>query len=258
MGFIVNFFARPILIGFLNGVALSIIAGQLAKILGLHILQRDFIPSLIEMGSRLSEIHVPTLIVGASTIALLALIKRLAPKAPVSLIALTITSCVLYLLGDTFSGVALVGKIPAGLPHIVIPHGTYSDLQQILVGSFGLVIVSFTSGMLTARSFAARSGQSINANREMWAIGAANIATGLCGSFAVTGADSRTAVNTASGSKTQLSSLISALAVALVVSCFSGLLAFLPVPALAAILIFSAIHLIDITSYRELQKVDPF
>ncbi len=258
MGFIVNFFARPILIGFLNGVALSIIAGQLAKVLGISIIHRDFIPSILEMCSRFAETHWPTLSVGAATLALLAIIKRISPRAPASLIALALAACGLHFAGSAFSTVALVGQIPSGLPRIGLPHASYHHLQEILVGSFGLVIVSFTSGMLTARSFAARSGQSINANREMWAIGTANIAAGLCGSFAVTGADSRTAVNTACGNKTQLSSIISAIAVALVITCFSKPLAFLPVSALAAVLIFSAIHLIDIKSYKELEKVDPF
>lgn len=256
MGFIVNFFARPILVGFLNGIAASIIVGQLGKLLGISLEHRDFIPSLIELVSRFSQTHWVTFLVGASTLALLALLKKVAPKSPTSLIALVLASWGLLQFGGSENGVKLVGSVPSGLPALGLPHVSYHAGQGILVSAFGLVIVSFTSGMLTARSIAARSGQSINANQEMWALGVANIASGLSGGFAITGADSRTAVNAASGNKTQLSSVVAALATAAVAACLSGPLAFLPLSALAAVLIFSALHLLDFSSYKELRRVD--
>lgn len=259
MGFIVNFFARPILIGFLNGVAASIIVGQLGKLLGVAVNHRDFIPSLIELSTKVTAANWMTLAVGACTLLMLVLLKRFAPRAPGSLIALAIASCgLLYFGGTAASQVALVGAVPSGLPHLAVPVVSYNNLQNLLVSALGLVVVSFTSGMLTCRSFAARTGQSINSNQEMFALGVANVAAGFSGGFAVTGGDSRTAVNVANNSKTQLSSVIAAIATAVVAACLSAPLGYLPLSALAAVLIFSATHLLDFSSYKELREVDPF
>lgn len=258
MGFIVNFFARPILIGFLNGIAASIIAGQMGKLLGITLHHHDFMPSLIELFQRVRETNLPTLAVGASTLVMLALLKKFAPRAPASLIALALAAGGLALFAGPGTAVALVGNVPAGLPHMGLPQVGYHAGQGLLVGALGLVIVSFTSGMLTCRSFAARGGQTIDANQEMWALGAANIGAGISGGFAVTGADSRTAVNAASGNKTQLSSVFAALATAAVAAFLSAPLGYLPLSALAAVLIFSAVQLIDVASYRELERIDQF
>ena len=246
LGFIVNFFARPILIGFLNGIAASIIVGQCGKLLGIKIANGDFFPSLIELCTRFGEAHIVTLIVGASTLAI------------ASLIALVITTLGLIGLGGNSSGVALVGNVPAGLPHLTFPHVGYGHGQGLLIGAMGLVVVSFTSGMLTARSFAARSGERIDANREMAALGFANLAACISGSFAITGADSRTAVNVASGNKTQLASVVAAISTAIVAAFLSIQLGLVPLSALAAVLIFSAIQLVDLVSYKELNRIDPF
>lgn len=256
VGFIVNFFSRPILVGFLNGIAVSIIVGQLGKFLGVKLDHHDFFPSLCEVATELTQTHMPTLMVGAATMVLLFLLKRFAPKAPSSLIALAAATVGLIYLGGPSPGVAQVGSIPAGLPSLWLPQFNYHAGQGIVVSAIGLVIVSFTSGMLTARSFAARAGQTIDANQEMWALGAANLAAGFSGAFAITGADSRTAVNSSSGSKTQLSAVFAALATAAVAAWFSGPLALLPISALAAVLIFSAISLLDFASYKELKQVD--
>jgi len=258
MGFIVNFFARPILIGFLGGIALSIIAGQLGKLLGIAVINRDFGPSLVELANRLGEIHVLSLVVGAATLALLIMLRRTAPRAPAALVVLLVAGLAVFLLGLDQHQVKLVGEVPSGLPGFVLPGLGYEGLQGIFMNAVGLVIVSFTSGMLTARSFAARNGYAINADQEMRAIGYANVASGLFGGFAVTGADSRTAVNDASGGKTQLVSVIAALATAGVALFLAVPLGHLPVAALAAVLIFSAWGLLDVAGLRHLRLIDRF
>jgi high affinity sulfate transporter 1 len=258
MGFIVNFFARPILIGFLNGIALSIIAGQLGKLLGIAVVYRDFAPSLVELARRLGETHVFSLGLGLATLALLIVIQRRSPRAPTALIALLVAGLAVFLSGLDQYAVKLVGEVPSGLPGAAVPGLGYAGVQSIFMDAVGLVIVSFTSGMLTARSFAARNGYAINADQEMRAIGFANVASGLFGGFAVTGADSRTAVNDASGGKTQLVSVIAALATAVVALFLAVPLAHLPVAALAAVLIFSAWGLLDIAGMRHLRAIDRF
>lgn len=258
MGFIVNFFARPILIGFLSGIALSIIAGQLGKLLGIAVVHRDFGPSLLELAGRLGEIDLLSLAVGLATLALLIMIRRQAPRAPAALIALLVAGVAVFLLELDRHSVKLVGEVPSGLPGFAVPGLGYEGAQGIFMNAVGLVIVTFTSGMLTARSFAARNGYAINADQEMRAIGLANMASGFFGGFAVTGADSRTAVNDDSGGKTQLVSVIAAAATAGVALFLSMPLGHLPIPALAAVLIFSAWGLLDVAGVRRLWVIDRF
>src|SRR5512139_2427068 len=258
MGFIVNFFARPILIGFLNGIALSIIAGQLGKLLGIAVVHRDFGPSLLELARRLGETHVLSLAVGLLTLAALIAVRRYTPRAPQALVALLGAGLVVFLFKLDAHQVKLVGDVPSGLPGFSLPGLGYEGVQSIFMYAVGLVIVSFTSGMLTARSFAARNGYAIDADQEMRAIGLANLASGVTGGFAVTGADSRTAVNDASGGKTQLVSVIAALATAGVALFLAVPLGHLPVPALAAVLIFSAWGLLDLAGMRHLRTIDRF
>jgi MFS superfamily sulfate permease-like transporter len=174
------------------------------------------------------------------------------------LIALTVAGLATYLLGMDAGEVRLVGTVPSGLPEFGLPGLGYKGLQTIFMDAVGLVVVIFASGMLTARSFAARNGYSVNADREMRAMGFANMASGLFGGFAVAGADSRTAVNDASGGKTQLVSVFAALTVALVALFLTQPLGHLPLPALAAVLIFSVWGLLDIVAWRELFGLSRF
>jgi high affinity sulfate transporter 1 len=258
MGFIVNFFARPILIGFLSGIALSIMAGQLGKLLGIAVVNRDFAPSLVELAEKIGETHWPSLLVGALTLVLLIVMRRKTPRAPAALVALLAAGVAVFLLGLAQDGVKLVGEVPSGLPGFTLPGLGYEGAQGIFMNAVGLVIVSFTSGMLTARSFATRNGYAINADQEMRAFGFANISSGLFGGFAVTGADSRTAVNDASGGKTQMVSVVAALATAAVALFLAGPLGHLPIPALAAVLMFSAWGLLDIAGTRDLRAISRF
>jgi len=258
MGFIVNFFSRPILIGFLNGIALSIIIGQLGKLLGITMVNRDFGPSMLELAGRFAEMNGYSLGVGLVTLMLLILTARYAPRLPAALVALLIPGLAVFLMGLDAHAVKLVGEVPSGLPSFALPGLGYEGAQSIFMSSLGLVIIIFTGGVLTARSFAMRNGYSINADQEMRAIGFANITSGLSGGFAVTGADSRTAVNDASGGKTQLVSVISALATAGILLFLTQPLGYLPIPALAAVLIFSAWGLLDIDGIRRLRSIDRF
>lgn len=258
MGFIVNFFSRPILIGFLNGIALSIIVGQLGKLFGIAMVNRDFGPSLLELVERFDEVNGYSLGIGLVTLALLILTRHYLPRAPAALIALLVASLAVFLIGLDAHAVKLVGEVPAGLPSLALPGLGYEGVQGIFMSAIGVVIVSFTSSMLTARSFAIRNGYNINADQEMRAIGFANMASGFSGGFAVAGADSRTAVNDATGGKTQLVSVVAGLATAGVVLFLTQPLGHLPIPALAAVLIFSAWGLLDVIGIRRLHGIDRF
>lgn len=258
LGFFVNFFSHPVLVGYLNGIAVSIMAGQLGKILGISVSHHDFGPALLELVEKIEETHWISLAAGLATLAILILSKRFAPRAPASLIALGVVSGAGVMLGLQEHGVKLVGNVPSGLPGLTLPGLGYHGVQTVFMDAVALLLVSFTSGMLTARSFAARNGYSINADQEMRAMGFANIASGLFGGFAVAGADSRTAVNDASGGKTRLVSVIAALATVVVVVFLAAPLGYLPITALGAVLVFSAWGLLDFKTWKGLFRISRF
>ena len=249
-GIIANFLSRPILTGYLNGIALSIIVGQLGKLLGYSVPSAGFFRTLYAVISRLGETHIVTMLIGVSLFALLRLLKYVAPRVPAPLIAVVLAISAVYFFGLNNQGVTIVGSVPAGFPVPRIPSVAEHEIIPLLLGAAGIVLVSFCSMMTTARGFAAKNGYTINANQDMIALGASDIASAVTRGFIVSGADSRTAVADSSGGKTQVTGIIASIAIALVLLFFTAPLAYLPTTALAAILISSAIGLFDVASLR--------
>ncbi len=251
LGFLANFLSRPILIGFLNGVAINIIVRQLGKLFGFSVAGHNLVATLSDFLTKLDQTHAPTLILGVSLLALLLLGKRIAPRLPGPLVAVAagILAVVLFALHE--KGVAVTGAVPAGLPGFGIPKIDPAALHTLVRDGFGIMLVSFTSAMLTARSFAARNRYDIDANQELIALGACNLASGLGQGFAVSGADSRTAVSDAMGGKSQLTGVFAGLAMLGVLLYLTGPLGYLPVAALGAVLIASAAGLVDLAALRD-------
>jgi high affinity sulfate transporter 1 len=250
LGVIANFLSRPILVGYLNGIAVSIIAGQIGKLIGVDIPSGGVFKTIGRVAVRLKDTHWPTLFVGVALIALLLAIKRYAPRLPGPLIACVFAIVLVFLLHLNQGGMHVVGAIPAGFLLPRIPQVAGSDVVPLVLGSCTIVLVSFCSMMTTARGFATKNGYQIDANRDLVALGACDIASGLSHGFVVSGADSRTAVADASGGKTQVTSLVAAATMAFALLFLTGPLAYLPSAALAAILITSAIGLFDVASLR--------
>lgn len=249
-GIIANFLSRPILTGYLNGIALSIIVGQLGKLLGYQVPSGGFFRTLFTVISRLGETHVPTMLIGVSLFVLLRLMKYLVPRVPAPLIAVVLGISAVYFLGLGSRGVSMVGSVPSGFPVPRIPSVDENEIIPLLLGAAGIVLVSFCSMMTTARGFAARNGYPIDANQDMIALGACDLASALTRGFVVSGADSRTAVADSSGGKSQMTGIVASVAITAVLLFFTGPLQYLPTAALAAILISSAIGLFDIASVR--------
>src|SRR5215831_6554808 len=210
LGFVADFLAKPILVGYLNGVAISIFLGQIGKVLGFSMHARGLGPRLIEFVGKLPQTHLPTLAVGVVTLAIIAGVRHLAPRAPAALLGIIGAVIAVYGFGLEERGVAVLGKLPAGLPHFHWPRFDPSLLTPLIGGALGVALMSFSSVMVTARSFAARNNYDIDVDREFIALGACQIAAGVSQGFAVTGADSRTAVNDAMGGKTQMVGLVAA------------------------------------------------
>lgn len=258
LGFLADFLSRPVLTGLMNGIALSIIVGQLGKVLGFSAEAHRFSLIILEFVSRLRETHLPTLALGGGVLALILLLAKKAPRVPGPLAGIVMGALAVYLLNLGAYDLKLVGSVPAGLPSLSLPAAGLDEIEALLSGALGIAVVSFCSAVLTARIFAAKNHYLIDANRDLVALGAANVLTGLSQGFVISGADSRTAVNDLVGGKTQITSLIAAGCTALVLLFFTAPLAFVPVAALGAVLLVAGFKLLDIRSLRKVYFLSRF
>ena len=256
LGALADFLSKPILIGFLNGIAISIFLGQVGKLFGFSIESSGIIPRLLEIFAKLPQTNLPTLGVGAGSFAILFLSLRFLPRVPAALVVLVVAGSADALLTLEAKGVAILGPVPQGLPPLRWPAFPLDHLPSLVAEAAGLALVLFTSGTLTSRSFASRGGYDIDVDRELAAYGAANIASALSQGFAVTGADSRTAMGAAAGGRTQVTGLVAAAAIAIVLLFLTEPLHYVPIAALGAVLMFAAFSLFDVNSLREIWKID--
>src|SRR5215472_382846 len=248
LGFIADLISKPTMIGYLNGLALTILVGQLPKLFGFKIDAEGLIGEFTEFvrGLAHGEAVPAAAAVGIAGIVLILVLQRWLPKVPAVLVmvVLAIAATTVFNLAD--HGVSLVGVLPKGFPPLTIPHVGLADLGPLLGGALGIVLVSLADTISTASVFAARTGQEINGNGEMIGIGAANLAAGLFQGFPVSTSGSRTAVAERSGAKTQLAGVTGAAVIIAMIVLLPGLFRNLPQPALAAVVITASLSLADI------------
>ena len=256
LGALADFLSRPILVGFLNGVALSIILGQADKILGFAVLESGTLPRLVEIFGKLGESHGSTLAVAAATFLVMVIAPRLLSWLPAALVGMTLAGAAVFLLHLTEMGVKTVGPVPGGLPALTLPRANTALLPSLLAAAAGLALVSFSSMMLTAQSFATKNGYDIEPDQDFAALGVANVASAVSQGFAISGADSRTAMSDAAGGRTHAVGLVAAAAVALVLLFFTTPLQYIPMAALGAVLVVAGLSLIDIRSVRLFYQID--
>jgi high affinity sulfate transporter 1 len=256
LGGLANFLSRPILVGFLNGMGLVIISGQLGKLFGLHVrTDTGFFLRIADFVSKIGQTHFPTLIVGILTLVLIYLVGRVAPRVPGPLVGVCGGIAMMVLLDSEKWPVARMGAVPAGfsLPHF--HSGFFSDAAQILPDAVGIALISFCSSMITAKSFAVRNGYEVQADREFIALGIANIASGLSSGFPIAGADSRTAINDLTGGRSQASGLTAAIIMAVVLVACTAPLAYIPNASLGAVLVLAGVSLFDIRTLRRIWAI---
>ena len=251
-GFLANFLSHPILVGYLNGVALIILAGQLPKLFGYKSETEDFIGKIIEFTYKIDNPHFPTLILGVAALAILVGMKQWVPRLPAALVVSILGIIAVKVLQLHTHGVSVLGMVPSGFPSLHLPSFEPTRFKILVQHAASIALISFTSGILTAKSFARRNRYDIDANQELIAFGVCNIASGLLQGFPVTGADSRTAVNDAMGGKTQLVGIVAAGTMMLFLLFLTTPLASLPNAVLAAIIAVSTIALFDLASLKEL------
>jgi high affinity sulfate transporter 1 len=248
LGFIAELLSKPTMIGYMNGLAVTILVGQLPKLFGFKVSADDLIGELkgFVKGLANGEAVAAAAAVGLVGVVLIIVLQRWLPKVPAVLVmvVLSIAAAVAFNLGA--HGVSLVGTLPKGFPPLTIPSVPLSDLGPIVAGAAGIALVSLADTISTASSFAARAGEEVHGNQEMVGIGAANLAAGLFQGFPVSTSGSRTAVAERSGAKTQLAGVVGAVLITVMIVLLPGLFRNLPQPALAAIVITAAVSLADV------------
>ncbi|MBD9529426.1 SulP family inorganic anion transporter [Paracoccus sp. PAR01] len=255
LGNIASLLSRPILAGFFIGVAISIIIGQIGRVTGLKIESDGLVGPLTELIQKAHSIHWPSLLLALIMFAILQFVRMRPVGIPGPVIVVALSGLLSAIFNFEAKGIRIVGNLPTGLPSIGFPVHSGLPFDDLMLGAAAIFVVSFGAGIITARSFAARTGEDVDPNAELRGFGAANIVSGLLGGFAVTSSDSRTAVNLSVGGKTQLAGLAAAIVLAIAVAFFASYLRILPIPALGAILIAAALSVIDLDGLRQIWRI---
>ncbi|MBI5450787.1 MAG: solute carrier family 26 protein [Gammaproteobacteria bacterium] len=255
-GFLVNFLSHPVVSGFSSAAAIVIIVGQLKNLLNIEVPNTDQL--LVMLGAilrHLDHTHLPTLLVGISSLAFMMVLKGWKPLFPAALTAMVIATVFTWLFDLGQTGIALVGPVPGGLPWPALPDVDAGSVLLLAPSALAIALVGFVEAISVAKVFARKNRYDIQANRELVALGIANITSGLFRAMPVTGGFSRTAVNAAAGGRTGLASIITALVIALVLMFFTSLFYYLPKAVLAATIIMAALTLIDLHEVRHLYRI---
>jgi high affinity sulfate transporter 1 len=256
LGFLAGFISEPVLKGFIIGLALTIIVGQLPKLFGVEKSEGNFFRQLWDFLGELGDTHGLTLLVGAASLVLVLGLRRVAPVVPASLVAVAFGVVVVKLFGLDDESVAIVGPIQSGLPSFGWPDGLgLDDHLATIASSMGVMLVGFAEGLGAAKTYASRDHYEIEPNRELVGLGAANLGSGLSSGMVVNGSLSKTAVNASAGARSQASGLMVAAMTVLTLLFLTALFEDLPEATLAAIVIAAIIELVDIASLIALYRL---
>ena len=251
LGFVANFLSKPVIVGFMHGLALVIAVAQLPKVLGLKSQGATTLEQAVSLLHRLADTNLTALAIGAGTFAVILLCRRFVPMIPGAVVALAGSGLAVVLF---HLDVAVVGRVPTGLPGLSLPAISLGDFESLLPIALVAALLSFSDTVVTARAFAARNRYRVDANQELLAIGVANLVSGLSQGLPISASDSRTAVAEAAGGRTQVTSIVAAVVVAGVMLWLAGFLYHLPSAALGGLLMASAWSLCDVGEFRRLWK----
>jgi SulP family sulfate permease len=242
--------SRPVLVGYMAGIAALMVMSQLGKLVGVATTGSSFLAQARGFVGRLDDVHVPTLVVGVATLTVMLVGAALWPRAPMALVGMLGATAAVWLLDLTHHGVRVIGDIPTRLPSPGVPDVSGSAVLDLLAPALGIAFVGYTDNILTARSFAARHADPIDARRELLAVGAANLGSALMHGFPVSSSGSRTAIADASGARTQLAGLVTVAVTLASIWLLEPLLAAFPATALAAVVVYAAVRLVDVSELR--------
>jgi len=257
LGFITELLSKPIRYGYMNGIALTVLISQLPKMLGVPVEGSDPFRNIYHIGESIMDgkINHASLLIGLGTLFVILFLKRF-KHVPGILIAVAAATFVtgFYHLDQVF-GVKVLGPLPQGLPSFTFPWIGFADLKEVIIGGCAVALVSFADTSVLSRIYAAKTKTPVDANQEMIGLGIANLAAGFFHGFPISSSSSRTPVAEASGAKTQLTGIVGALGVALLLFFGAGLLRSLPTSALAAVVVSSAISLFEISDLGRIFRI---
>ena len=257
LGFVTELLSKPIRYGYMNGIALTVILSQLPKLFGFSIDAKGPVRQMVAIVQQVlaGQSNLVTLAIGTGSLALILLLKRY-PRIPGTLLAVVLATILVGALElATRAGVAILGALPQGLPRPSLPLIGTDDLLPVLTGGLAVALVSFADTSVLSRTYAARLGVPVDPNQEMVGLGIANFAGGFFQGFPISSSSSRTPVAEAAGARTQLTGVVGAIAIALLLLLAPSLLRNLPTAALAAVVIAAAIGLIEINDLRRIYRI---
>jgi high affinity sulfate transporter 1 len=257
LGFVADLLSKEVKIGYMNGLAAVIIVGQLPKLFGFSTDASGFVNELRAFFDDLDKTNGHALVVGLLCLLVLFILPRFTKVLPAVLVVVVAATILSAVLGLSDEGVKTVGSLPQGLPTPEFPWTQASDVGPLFAAALGITLVSLTDTIATSASFAARRGDRVSADQEMIGIGSANVAVGFFQGFAISTSGSRTAVADSSGAKSQLTGLVGAGTVIVLLVFFNGLLKDLPQTTLAAVIIGAAVSLVDVRSLRRYWPIRP-
>lgn len=253
LGFLADFISKPVLVGFEAGLGIVIIVGQLKSVLGIPIQSHTTLGILRELPALLPQAHVPTMLVAIAGVSILLYLPRLLPRVPAALvwIALSIAAFAVFDLGAL--GIKVIGAVPAGLPSLALPDVSFA--MQLLPAALGVALMSFTESVAAARTFRGRDDAPVMANRELLAVGAANIASSLVGGMPAGGGTGQTAVANAAGARSQMAQWVNVAVVVVTLLFLSRVIGLLPKAALATVIMVAALGMIKLEDFRAIARV---
>jgi high affinity sulfate transporter 1 len=260
LGFVTELISKPIRYGYMNGIALTVLISQLPALFGFAIEDEGPLRDLGAIAAAILEgrTNRAALVIGAATLAVILLLRG-SKRVPGTLIAVVGSTAIVGALGLAARyDVAVLGPLPQGLPAFVVPWISSADIVPVLIGGCAIALVSFADTSVLSRAYAARAGAHVDPNQEMVGLGAANLAAGFLQGFPVSSSSSRTPVAEAAGARTQLTSVVAALIIAFLLLTAPNLLQNLPKAALAAVVIASAIGLIEVADLKRIHRIQPW
>jgi sulfate permease, SulP family len=252
LGFLSNLLSRPVLIGYMAGIAVLMMVSQLGKLTGVDTDGGSVFEELRSFVTRLDQVHLPTVLLAGVVLVLLLAVQHRFPRSPGPLIAMLLAAGAVAVFGLQRFGIQVIGPVPAGLPTPAVPDFSGVDPLSLVVAAVGVTLVGYSDNVVTARAFAAKHRESIDSDQEFLALGAANVAAGVFQGFPVSSSGSRTVIGDAVGSRTQLYSLVAVAVVLLTMGFLGPVLATFPTAALGAVVVYAATRLIEVAELRRL------
>ena len=252
LGYVADLLSKPVLTGYMAGIAVLMIVSQLGKITGIDVPSGSTLAEIAYVATHLGSIHYPTLILSTIVVVLLLTGRAIRPRWPWVLIVMVAAAITVAIIGADRLGLAVVGEVPRGLPVPKVPDFAALDLVQVALAATGIAAVGFTDNVLTGRAFATRDDPPISANQELLALGAANVSAGLLQGFPVSSSGSRTAVIVSSGGRSQVAALTALLVVVATLLFLGPALETFPLAALGGVVVYAATRLVDIAGFRRL------